>query len=175
MHKRKSVIGSDSIDDFESYREQARRIKQHTIDNLDFYLEQLERNVIKNGGKVIWARDADEAVAFVRNLCKEKGVKRIVKSKSMTTEEIELNHELERDNIDVVETDLGEYILQLAREKPYHIVAPALHKTRYDVADIYREARRRARRVIEKRMMIARRVCARNSLRLNSASPAPTS
>jgi L-lactate dehydrogenase complex protein LldF len=159
MHKRRAVIGSDSIDDFESYREQARRIKQHTIDNLDFYLEQLERNVIKNGGKVIWARDADEAVAFVRNLCKEKGVKRIVKSKSMTTEEIELNHELEHDNIDVVETDLGEYILQLAKEKPYHIVAPALHKTRYDVADIFTENLGVEREeVIEKQTMIARRV-----------------
>src|SRR5262245_32206481 len=88
MYKRKSSIGTDSIDEFKSYREQVRRIKQHTIENLDYYLEQLESNVIKNGGKVVWARDADDAVAFVRNLCKEKGVKRIVKSKSMTTEEI---------------------------------------------------------------------------------------
>ena len=159
MDKRKSSIGADSIDDFESYREQARLIKQHTIDNLDFYLEQLERNVIANGGRVVWARDAGEAVAFVRGLCQEKGVKRIVKSKSMTTEEIELNHELELDGIDVVETDLGEYILQLANEKPCHIVAPALHKTRYDVADLFTEKLGVEREeVIEKQTMIARRV-----------------
>ena len=159
MQKRKAVIGPDSIDDFQAYREQARLIKQHTIDHLDFYLEQLERNVVKNGGKVIWARDADEAVAFVRQLCRDKDVKRIVKSKSMTTEEIELNHELEQDNLEVVETDLGEYILQLANEKPYHIVAPALHKTRYDVADIFSEKLGVEREeVIEKQTMIARRV-----------------
>jgi L-lactate dehydrogenase complex protein LldF len=159
MQKRKAVIGADSIDDFEAYREQARLIKQHTIDNLDYYLEQLERNVIKNGGKVVWARDAGEAVAFVSDLCREKGVKCVVKSKSMTTEEIELNHALEADKIDVVETDLGEYILQLANEKPYHIVAPALHKTRYDVADIFTEKLGVEREVvIEKQTMIARRV-----------------
>ncbi len=158
MEKRRVAITPDSIDDFQAYRTQAHRIKQHTIENLDYYLEQFERNVTANGGKVVWARDADEAVAFVRQICQEKGVKRIVKSKSMTTEEIELNHELEHDNIDIVETDLGEYILQLANEKPYHIVAPALHKTRYDVADIFTEKLGEEREeVIEKQTMIARR------------------
>lgn len=158
MEKRRIAIAPDSIDDFQAYRTQAHKIKQHTIENLDYYLEQFERNVTANGGKVVWARDADEAVAFVRQICQEKGVKRIVKSKSMTTEEIELNHELEHDNIDIVETDLGEYILQLANEKPYHIVAPALHKTRYDVADIFTEKLGEAREeVIEKQTMIARR------------------
>ena len=158
MEKRRVAITPDSIDDFQAYRTQAHRIKQHTIENLDYYLEQFERNVTANGGKVVWARDADEAVAFVRQICQEKGVKRIVKSKSMTTEEIELNHELEHDNIDIVETDLGEYILQLANEKPYHIVAPALHKTRYVVADIFTEKLGEEREeVIEKQTMIARR------------------
>lgn len=159
MQKRKAVVGPESIDDFQAYRTQANLIKKHTIDNLDYYLEELERNVTKNGGKVIWARDADEAVAFIRNLCREKAVKLVVKSKSMTTEEIELNHELEKDHLEVVETDLGEYILQLAHEKPYHIVAPALHKTRYDVADIFTENLGVEREeVIEKQTMIARRV-----------------
>ncbi|MFN7918640.1 MAG: LutB/LldF family L-lactate oxidation iron-sulfur protein [Bryobacteraceae bacterium] len=159
MDKRKSAIGTDSIDDFQAYRDQANRIKRHAIENLDYYLEQLESNIVARGGKVIWCSTGDEAVRFVRDLCREKGVKRIVKSKSMTTEEIELNHELEHDCIDVVETDLGEYILQLAEEKPYHIVAPALHKTRYDVADIFTQKLGVEREeVIEKQTMIARRV-----------------
>ncbi|MEZ5403620.1 MAG: LutB/LldF family L-lactate oxidation iron-sulfur protein [Bryobacteraceae bacterium] len=157
MHKRAAAIAP--VPDFQEYREQANRIKRHTIENLDHYLEQLEANVTARGGKVIWCRDAAEAVAFVRNLCREKQVKRIVKSKSMTSEEIELNHEVEKDGIDVVETDLGEYILQLAEERPYHIVAPALHKTRYDVADIFTEKLGVEREeVIEKQTMIARRL-----------------
>jgi L-lactate dehydrogenase complex protein LldF len=157
MDKRKAAIAP--VPDFQEYRDQANRIKRHTIENLDYYLEQLEANITARGGKVVWCRDAAEASAFVRGLCREKGVRRIVKSKSMTTEEIELNHEVEKDHIDVVETDLGEYILQLARERPYHIVAPALHKTRYDVADIFTEKLGVEREeVIEKQTMIARRV-----------------
>jgi len=157
MDKRRAAI--EPVPDFQDLRAQANAVKAHTIDNLDFYLEQLEANVVSNGGKVIWCRDGDEAVRFVRELCREKGVRRIVKSKSMTTEEIELNHEVEKDGIEVVETDLGEYILQLAHEKPYHIVAPALHKTRYDVADIFTERLGVEREeVIEKQTMIARRV-----------------
>ncbi len=155
--RRESIEGSAA--NFEKWRDHANAIKRHTIENLDYYLEQLEANVVRRGGKVVWAADADEAAAFVRRLCREKGVKRIVKSKSMTTEEVELNHEVEKDGIDVVETDLGEYILQLAGEKPYHIVAPSLHKTRYDVADIFTEKLGVEREeVIEKQTMIARRV-----------------
>jgi len=157
MLKRRNAV--TPVPEFQELRSQANRIKQHAIENLDYYLEQLEQNVMRRGGKVVWARDAAEAVGFVRTLCKDKGVRRIVKSKSMTTEEIELNHELEKDRIDVVETDLGEYILQLANEKPYHIVAPALHKTRFDVADIFtKELGVEREEVIEKQTMIARRV-----------------
>ncbi len=157
MDKRRVAIGP--VADFQDYRDQANAIKRHTIENLDYYLEQLEANIMSRGGKVVWCRDAEEASAFVRGLCREKQVKRIVKSKSMTTEEIELNHEVEKDGIDVVETDLGEYILQLANERPYHIVAPALHKTRFDVADIFTEKLGVEREeVIEKQTMIARRV-----------------
>jgi L-lactate dehydrogenase complex protein LldF len=159
MQKRKTSIQPEAIEDFQAYRDQANRIKRHTIENLDYYLEQLEANLTRRGAKVVWARDAAEAAAFVLGLAKEKGVKRIVKSKSMTTEEIDLNEHLEHEQIDVVETDLGEYILQLAHEKPYHIVAPALHKTRYQVADLFTEKLGVEREeVIEKQTMIARRV-----------------
>jgi L-lactate dehydrogenase complex protein LldF len=159
MDKRRESIDDPVAADFEAWRDQANAVKRHTIENLDHYLEQLEANVVRRGGKVVWAADAAEAVEFVLRLCREKGVKRIVKSKSMTTEEVELNHEVEKDSIDVVETDLGEYILQLANEKPYHIVAPALHKTRYDVADIFtRKLGVEREEVIEKQTMIARRV-----------------
>jgi L-lactate dehydrogenase complex protein LldF len=159
MEKRAHSIEPEEIDDFQGLRTQAHALKKHAIDNLDYYLEQLEQNVIARGGKVIWCRDANEAVQFVLNLSKEKGVKRIVKSKSMTTEEIDLNEHLEHEKIDVVETDLGEYILQLAHEKPYHIVAPALHKTRYDVADLFTETLHLAREEEpEKQTQIARRV-----------------
>jgi L-lactate dehydrogenase complex protein LldF len=123
--------------DFEELRQHAHDIKKHTLDHLDYYLEQLERNVEAHGGKVIWARDGAEACAFIQNLARERGVKVIVKSKSMTTEEIHLNHHLELDGIEAVETDLGEYIIQLNGEKPFHIIAPALHKTIGDVSGIF--------------------------------------
>ncbi len=159
MAKRKTSIAPFGSDDFQAYRDQANRIKKHTIENLDYYLEQLESNVAKRGGKVLWASDAAEAVSLVLEIAKSKGVDRIVKSKSMTTEEIDLNEHIEHEKIDVVETDLGEYIIQLAHEKPYHIVAPALHKTRYQVADLFTDKLGVEREeVIEKQTMIARRV-----------------
>ncbi len=159
MDKRAHAIEPGAIDDFQGLRTQANAIKRHAIDNLDYYLEELERNVIARGGKVVWCRDAGEAVQFVLQLSREKGVKRIVKSKSMTTEEIDLNEHLEHAQIEVVETDLGEYILQLAHEKPYHIVAPALHKTRYDVADLFTETLKVERvEEPEQQTQVARRV-----------------
>ena len=159
MTKRRNAIDDPLAADFELWRDQAHRIKKHTIDNLDYYLEQLEGNLTRRGAKVIWARDANEAADFILGLAKEKNALRLVKSKSMTTEEIDLNERLEHHKLEVVETDLGEYILQLAHEKPYHIVAPALHKTRYDVADIF-TARLGVERevVIEKQTKIARAV-----------------
>ncbi|MBL8294105.1 MAG: iron-sulfur cluster-binding protein [Bryobacterales bacterium] len=159
MDKRKTSIQPSAIEDFQSYRDQANLIKRHAIENLDFYLEQIEENVTRRGGKVLWARDAADATRIVLELAREKNIRSIVKSKSMTTEEIELNEHLEHDKIEVVETDLGEYIIQLAHEKPYHIVAPALHKTRYEVADLFTEKLGVEREeVIEKQTMIARRV-----------------
>ena len=130
---RRSAVAS--LPDYEELRQHAHDIKKHTLDHLDHYLEQLERNVLARGGKLIWARDGKDACDFVRSLARERGVKLIVKSKSMVTEEIHLNRHLEQDGVEVVETDLGEYIIQLAKETPYHIIAPALHKTIEQVAE----------------------------------------
>jgi L-lactate dehydrogenase complex protein LldF len=124
------------LPDYQSLRQQAHDLKKHTLDHLDFYLEELERNVIGRGGKIIWANDGKEACHFILDLARQRGVKLVVKSKSMTTEEIHLNEHLEAAGIRAVETDLGEYIIQLAGEKPFHIIAPAVHKTREQVADL---------------------------------------
>lgn len=135
--RRREAVSADVLPDYQDLRQHAHNIKKHTLDHLDFYLEQLERNVEANGGKVIWAKDGAEAVAFITKLAKDRGVKVIVKSKSMTTEEIHLNDHLEHNKIEAVETDLGEYILQLSGEKPFHIIAPALHKTKEDVSEVF--------------------------------------
>jgi L-lactate dehydrogenase complex protein LldF len=108
---------------------------------------------------VVYAKDGTEVADFVLALAKEKGARRIVKSKSMTTEEVDLNERLEQQGLESVETDLGEYIIQLAHERPYHIVAPALHLTRYDVADLFTKRLNVPREtVIEKQTAIARAV-----------------
>jgi L-lactate dehydrogenase complex protein LldF len=135
--RRREVVSPEAMPDYQQLRQHAHDIKKHTLDHLDYYLEQLERNIEARGGKVIWAKDGAEACAFIRKLARERGVKVIVKSKSMTTEEIHLNEHLEADSIEAVETDLGEYILQLSGEKPFHIIAPALHKTIGDVSNIF--------------------------------------
>ncbi len=156
---RRAVVAPDVLPDYQELRSQANALKKHTIDNLDLYLEQFERNVEAHGGEVIFCKDAAEVSDFVLALAKERGASLIVKSKSMTTEEIDLNERLEHNRLEAVETDLGEYILQLAHERPYHIVAPALHKTRYDVAEIFSERLGVANEtVIEKQTMIARGV-----------------
>jgi L-lactate dehydrogenase complex protein LldF len=157
--KRKAVVGGDTLPDYQELRTQANLVKKHTIDNLDHYLEQFEEQVKAHGGQVVWARDGDDVLEFLSGLARERGARRVVKSKSMTTEEIELNDRLEREHVEVVETDLGEYIMQLAHQRPYHIVAPALHLTRYDVADLFAERLGVEREVeIEKQTRIARAV-----------------
>lgn len=133
-------------DDWEAQRTLGKAIKDHTISNLDYYLEMLADNVEKNGGKVHFASDADDANAYVRNIAAQNDVKTVIKSKSMVSEEMGLNHVLEADNIEVVETDLGEYIIQLAGEAPYHIIAPAIHKTKEQVADLLAEESNTQRR-----------------------------
>ena len=156
-HRKKSLTGQ--VPEFEELRTHANAIKKHTIENLDFYLEELERNVVAHGGKVIWCRNGGQVADFVLSLAKERGAKLIVKSKSMTTEEIDFNEHLEQHQLESVETDLGEYILQLKHERPYHIVAPALHLTRYDVANLFeKELGAPNDTVIENQTMLARRV-----------------
>ena len=122
---------------WESWREEARRIKAHTMDHLDLYLELLQENVAKNGGQVHFARDAAEANAVVAHIVETRGVKVVTKGKSMVSEELDLNHFLEAAGVEVYETDLGEYIIQLAGETPSHLVAPALHKTKEQVAQLF--------------------------------------
>jgi len=119
------------------YREEARRIKEATLQRLDHYLGLLADNVERAGGVVHWARDAAEAREIILALARERGVRLVVKSKSMATEEIQLNEALAAAGIEAVETDLGEYIIQLAHERPSHIIAPAIHKTKGQVAELF--------------------------------------
>jgi len=166
MSHRASAIAPAVLPDYQELRNHANSLKKHTIENLDYYLEQLEANVLAHGGKVVFCRDGREVTDFVLNLAKERGAKRIVKSKSMVTEEIHFNEGLERGEMEIVETDLGEYILQLAHQHPYHIVAPALHMTRYDVAEIFSKNLGVPNEVvIENQTKIARRVLREKFLR----------
>jgi len=118
----------------DALRDQARAIKEATLQKLDVYLGQLADSVERLGGHVHWASTGDEARDVILGLCRDRGVRIAVKSKSMATEEIELNEALARAGVTPVETDLGEYIIQLAHEKPSHIIAPAIHKTKAQVA-----------------------------------------
>src|SRR5580704_11682975 len=136
---RATAVRADVLPEYQDLRTQANQIKKHTIDNLDYYLEQLEANVVAHGGQVVFCKDGQEVADFVLGLAKKNDARLIVKSKSMTSEEIHFNERLEHHQLEAVETDLGEYIIQLAHQRPYHIVAPALHLTRYDVADIFTE------------------------------------
>ena len=128
-----------NIDEWEQLREAASQIKKHTVTHLADYLEKFETNATKNGVHVHWAKDADEYNDIVLQILREHNVKKVVKSKSMLTEECHLNEHLIEKGIDVVETDLGERILQLMELAPSHIVMPAIHITREQVADCFRE------------------------------------
>ncbi|MCL4402709.1 MAG: LUD domain-containing protein, partial [Acidobacteria bacterium] len=157
--KRSEVVAPPALPDYQELRDQANAIKRHTIENLDYYLQQFEANVQAHGGQVVWCKDGGEVAAFVLDLAKRKGAARIVKSKSMTSEEIDFNEKLEHEHLEVVETDLGEYIIQLARERPYHIVAPALHMTRFQVAELFQSKLGTPYdTVIEQQTMTARKV-----------------
>src|SRR5437667_7846486 len=128
--------GYAALADSDALRDHAKRIKEHTLAHLDTYLEQLEASVQKAGGHVHWAGDADDARRIVVDIARKHGCRRAVKSKSMTTEEVRLNPALEAAGIEVTETDFGEYIIQLAGERPSHLVAPAVHHTRESVARV---------------------------------------
>jgi L-lactate dehydrogenase complex protein LldF len=135
--RRKAAVAS--LPNWEDLREQARLIKEEMLAHLDKYLADFAENAERAGANIHWARDAKEANAIVLNLLREKNARRVVKSKSMATEEIHLNAALEAANINPVETDLGEWIIQLAHETPSHIVVPAIHKSKKQIADLFVE------------------------------------
>src|SRR6516225_2394111 len=128
--------GYAALADSDRLRDHAKQIKEHTLAHLDQYLVQLEASVQKAGGNVHWAGTAEEARQTIRDIAEGSDCRRAVKSKSMTSEEIHLNAALQEAGIEVTETDFGEYILQLAGERPSHLVAPAVHHTRESVARI---------------------------------------
>lgn len=131
------VKGKLQYSNLELAKERAARIKRNVVNNLEEYLIEFESNFTKNGGKIIWADDASEAVKQILDILKKRDAKKVVKSKSMVTEEIELNKHLIANGIESLETDLGEYIVQLDNDRPYHIVTPAMHKSKEDIADLF--------------------------------------
>ena len=135
--RRQTAVGE--LPEFEALRDEGVKIKNHTLANLDTYLEIWEKNLIAAGGKVHWCRNAEEARQAVLRICQDRNAKSVTKGKSMIAEEIGLNQFLEENAIEPVETDLGEYIIQLRGEAPSHIIAPAVHVTRHQIADDFRK------------------------------------
>lgn len=135
--KRAQAIAS--VDDWEGLREQARAIKDETLSHLDKYLAEFAANAERAGAQIHWADDGKDVCALVVQLLQERHANRVVKSKSMATEEIHLNAALEAEGMAPVETDLGEWIIQLAHETPSHIVVPAIHKSKKQIADLFVE------------------------------------
>lgn len=131
--------GKAQFEELDLARERAKNIKWRAIETLGQMLEDVEMQLLRRGVKVLWAETGEEAAQLVLDICKEKNCTTLVKSKSMVTEEIHLNDVLEKHGIASVETDLGEYIQQLDGEPPYHIVTPAMHKSKEDVARVFAE------------------------------------
>lgn len=134
---RHNAMFAEGMEHGEAMRQQAAEAKRRALRNLPDLLEQAEQNLIANGFTVLWAESAEEANQHVLNIAKEHAVQTVTKSKSMLTEELHLNNALENANLRVVETDLGEYIIQLNDEPPSHIVAPVIHKTKAEIRDIF--------------------------------------
>ena len=127
-----------ALPEFEALRDEARDIRDHTLAHLDLYLEAFEQHASRAGTKVHWASDAAEARDLVLSLCRNENARLVTKGKSMVSEEIGLNAHLEQAGIEVVETDLGEYLIQIRGETPSHIIAPAIHLTQHDVEADFR-------------------------------------
>ena len=140
IHKRAKAVAR--LPEFEDLRDAARDIKDHTLAHLDLYLETYERKVTGAGGRVHWCATADDARATILDICRRAGAKTVTKGKSMIGEEIAINDHLEKNGITPVETDLGEYIIQLRHEPPSHIIAPAVHLTKDLVEADFRAAHR---------------------------------
>lgn len=132
-----------ALPEFEALREAGREIKDRTLANLEHYLTRYEAEVVKRGGHVHWASDAAEACRIVRDICARVAARTVVKGKSMVSEEIGLNAALEADGLEVIETDAGEYIVQLAGEAPSHIVMPTIHKTTEEITALFHQHHRR--------------------------------
>jgi L-lactate dehydrogenase complex protein LldF len=139
QYDKKVADGKQQFSNLELARTRAAAIRQKSVDNLEKYLIEFEAAFIKRGGKVIWAQDATEALRESLQIMKKTNAKTVVKAKSMTTEEVHFNEELEKHGIQSIETDLGEYIVQLRKEPPYHIVTPAMHLSKEDVARTFNE------------------------------------
>ena len=131
--------GKEQFTELNRVKELAKNKKWDAIEHLDIYLNQFEEQITKRGAKVLWAEDSEQALNFIGEICEKNNCKSIVKSKSMVTEEIHLNNYLESIGVESVETDLGEYIQQMDGEAPYHIVTPAMHKSKEDVAKLFAE------------------------------------
>jgi L-lactate dehydrogenase complex protein LldF len=139
QYDKKVVEGKQQFSNLELAKTRAAAIKQKSIENLDKYLIEFEANFIKRGGKVIWAQDGEEAVKEALQIMQRVKAKTVVKAKSMVSEEVYFNEGLEKAGIESIETDLGEYIVQLRKEPPYHIVTPAMHLSKEDVSKTFHE------------------------------------
>jgi L-lactate dehydrogenase complex protein LldF len=135
----KRRLAIERLPEFDALRDAAKAIKDHTLEHLDFYLERFEANVREAGGFVHWCADAETARQKVLDICREHGAHTVTKGKSMIGEEIGINEFLEEHSVKAVETDLGEYIIQLRHEPPSHIIAPAIHLSKEQVAGAFRE------------------------------------
>ncbi|PSU74704.1 LutB/LldF family L-lactate oxidation iron-sulfur protein [Photobacterium phosphoreum] len=134
------AVAAEKLGNWEEWREMGMDIRNHVLENLDYYLQQLSENVEKNGGHVFFASTAEDATNYIETIVKKKNAKKIVKSKSMVTEEIGMNQMIQRNNCEIIETDLGEYILQVDDcDAPSHIVVPALHKNRTQIREVFKE------------------------------------
>ncbi len=139
QYDKKVIDGKNQFSDLEIAKQRGAMLKWKVIENLDKYLVEFETNFTKRGGKVIWARNAEEAIQELLRILKRANAKTVVKAKSMTTEEIHVNEALTDEGIESIETDLGEFIVQLRGEHPYHIVTPAMHLSKEDVAKTFNE------------------------------------
>jgi len=132
-----SAMKMHQFQDWQAARQQAATVKAHVLAHLPELLETFENKISARGAKVLWAEDAAQAREFILDIVRRRAAKKVVKSKSMTTEEIDLNPALESEGVEVWESDLGELIVQLGGEKPYHIVTPAMHKSKEEIADLF--------------------------------------
>ncbi|MDP6925734.1 MAG: LUD domain-containing protein, partial [Rhodospirillales bacterium] len=130
---------AEALPEFEALRDIGKEICDHSLANLDFYLRRYEEQVTASGGHVHWASTPEDACRIVTDICRKANAKKVIRGKSMIGEEVGINDALEEAGFEVIETDLGEYILQLAKEPPSHIVAPAIHKSKDEISDLFQE------------------------------------